>query len=75
MTQPPSCSSCPLAGKAKGFCLDAGDPVAARLAVVLETPAVEEISFFLDEITPRDIVPNVGEELTRRAEAYPDIPR
>ncbi len=60
-------SGCPLATKAKGFCLGYGDPKTARIAIHAEAPGSNEIVHIL-----RLAVDEA--EIARRRAAYPDIP-
>lgn len=82
LDKPFSCieSGCPLAVAGRGFVLGVGDPRTARLAVNLEAPGKDEVTF--------NLFPHKGDgerlcfnnpveakaELTRRKRDYPDIP-
>lgn len=77
-SQPQSCydAGCPQAGKAKGFALPSGN-IDAKIALLLETPAVEEINYVLKEDTSRSgypwDVPDVRTELEYRHALYPTL--
>lgn len=74
-TQPAAtCGTCPLYGKSKGFAIGVGDPRTAKLAIVLETPASNEIGWFLNNPAP-EIIPSPAAELRRRMELYPNVDR
>jgi len=57
--------------KGKGFVLGVGDPEKASLAVVLEAPGAEEISFPLDGPGAPGIIP--PDELERRKREYAEL--
>lgn len=63
--QPPPCFAiqCPLAGKGTGFCLDSGDPKAAKIALTLEAPGREELIWQVED----------REEIARRRRLYPEL--
>lgn len=67
--QPPDCYifNCPMAGRAKGFALPSGD-IESRIAILLETPAAEEISYAISEL------PDANLEKDRRIALYPTLP-
>jgi uracil-DNA glycosylase len=76
---PKSCEGCSLYGVGRGFCLDAGDPLATNIAIVLESPYLEEVNF---SVWPppgnkkRYVLGEVREsqaEMKRRRERYPEI--
>jgi hypothetical protein len=46
-------SGCPLADKGRGFVLGTGDPVKARVGMILEAPGREEIEFALTPVEGR----------------------
>ena len=68
LDQPPQCYSanCPLAGKAKGFGLDSGDPATAKFAVLLEALGGTEILCDVERELGR-------EEIERRRKLYPEL--
>jgi uracil-DNA glycosylase len=74
ITQPNSCATCPLYGKSRGFAVGVGDPRAAKMAFILETPASNEIGWFLNNPAP-DVIPSPATELLRRQELYPNVDR
>lgn len=65
------CECMAFASKGKGFVLGVGDPVKASLALLLESPGKEEISFPIDGVGAPGIIPK--DELERRRKDYPDI--
>lgn len=76
---PNSCASCSLYGVGRGFCLDAGDPRSTNIAIVLESPYLEEVNFSVwppPGAKKRYVLGEVREsqaEMRRRKERYPDI--
>jgi len=60
--QPKQCYDigCPLAGKGTGFVLGSGDPKTAKLALFLEAPGRDELTYTVDDA-----------ELARRRKAFP----
>lgn len=66
MIYPPSCSGCPIRATSRGFALDAGDPVRARIGFLFETPASTEIGWRCEpgEVAlrkrdyPADVIPS-----------------
>lgn len=69
MSQPQACfdCGCPLAGKSKGFALGSGDPKSAKMAILLETPASNEISYIVNDLV------DGAAEVSRRKLTYPDL--
>jgi len=81
LQRPNSCSSCSLCETGRGFALDVGDPSTARIAIMLETPAAEEVNFSVipppAHLGTRQVLGTVREaqeEALRRSAAFPDIP-
>lgn len=77
--QPKSCENCSLHNIGRGFVVGCGDPAQAKIAIVLETPASEEINFGVwPPAGPkkRYVLGDVREaqaEMARRKARYPDI--
>jgi hypothetical protein len=69
MSQPQPCfeCGCPLAGKSKGFALGSGDPKKAKMALLLETPASNEIAFLTKELH------DGLAEMARRDARFPEL--
>lgn len=73
--------NCPLAKKGKGFALGCGDPAFAKVAIMFERPAADEIAFTfggprppqIPEPTWRQILDWQRAELNRRKAAFPDL--
>jgi hypothetical protein len=51
--------------------LPSGDPKTAKLAIILETPANEDVGFHLDPV--RDILDSPRDEVLRRQRLYPEL--
>lgn len=82
--KPPSCETCPIFAKGKGFCLGHGDPAAAKIMLLLEAPNNEELGYLLQPPPVRPGKPTRGvlgtldeakAEFRRRKEAYKEIPQ
>lgn len=79
--RPQACydAGCPLAESGHGFALPSGNIFEARIALLLETPASEEIAYALEDSGRRAVssptwdVPDVELELEWRRRLYPDI--
>ena len=80
LTQPAECfeSGCPQAGKSQGFALPSGDPHAAKICLLLETPTKDEILYDISAKSPtlfRNVswdVPDYAVEREYRRTLYPD---
>lgn len=57
--------------KGKGFVLGVGNPQKASLAIILEAPGREEVSFPIDGLGAPGIIP--PDELQRREKDYPEL--
>jgi len=77
--QPKSCEGCSLYNLGRGFVVGCGDPLRAKIAIILETPANEEINFGVwppPGNKKRYVLGDVREsqaEMRRRRERYPEI--
>lgn len=65
------CECAGFQSKGLGFVLGVGDPEKAKLAVILEAPGKEEISFPIDGLGAPGIIPT--DELERRKRDYPEL--
>lgn len=80
MIRPPACSSvgCPQADKGQGFALPSGNIFESRIALLLETPASEEIAYEIETSNRRAVsspwdVPDAQLELNWRRTLYPSL--
>lgn len=71
LDDPKLCECNGFQSKGRGFVLGVGDPVKAQLAIILEAPGKEEISFPIDGVGAPGIIP--PDELERRKRDYPEI--
>lgn len=74
--KPPGCSGCLLAPSSRGFALDSGDPLKARIAFVLEAPTQAEVAYGLRPMMKRSFLATqvaCDAELKLRREAYPEL--
>lgn len=69
MSVPTECTQCgcPLASTAKGFALPSGNLETSRIALLLETPATEEIVYDIANL------PDASDERRRRHALYPTL--
>jgi hypothetical protein len=74
-TKPQYCydSGCPLAMKGAGFCLGAGDPETAKIALMLEAPGHNEIEFDLEPGNDFFTQEECDKELAIRKRDYPTL--
>lgn len=74
--KPPACSGCLLAPSSRGFALDSGDPLRARIAFVLEAPTQAEVGYSLRPMMKRSFLATevaCAAELKIRKAAYPEL--
>lgn len=65
------CSCNGFQSKGKGFVLGVGNPLTAKLAIILEAPGKEEVSFSLEGKGAEGIIPS--DEIERRRRDYPTL--